>query len=61
MPHGLEKSDSSIVPEKPLNKHGDNKPCAEEVEGRGELMWNAEQNGMHRTQRRTSPKGNPLW
>lgn len=35
-----EESDSPIVPRKLLNKSGDNKPLAEAVEGRGELMEN---------------------
>jgi hypothetical protein len=49
---GQEKSDSPIVPEKPLNKHGDDKPCAEAVEERGGLVRNAERGGMYRTQSR---------
>jgi hypothetical protein len=35
MTNGYRESDSPIVSEKPLNKTGDNKPVAEEVERRG--------------------------
>lgn len=48
--HCQEKSDSPIVPEKPPNNHGDDKPCAEVVEERGGLVRNAKQNGMYQTQ-----------
>jgi hypothetical protein len=53
--YSREKSDSPIVPENPPNNHGDDKPCAEVVEERGGLMWNAKQGGMYRTQSRAFP------
>jgi group II intron reverse transcriptase/maturase len=55
--HGLEKSDSFIVPKNPSNKSGDNKPQAEMGEGRDEPMGNMEQDVMPRTQRRTKAQG----
>ncbi len=58
--YGQEKSDSPIVPEKPPNKHGDDKPCAEVVEERGELVWNAKQGGMRRTLSRASSRSKIL-
>ena len=39
--NGCRKSDSPIVSEKPLNKTGDNKPVAEEVEKRGLAKGNS--------------------
>jgi group II intron reverse transcriptase/maturase len=52
-----EESDSLIVPKKPLNKCGDNKPQAETVEGRRELVENTKQDGMRRTQSRIKAQG----
>jgi hypothetical protein len=51
--YDCEESDSLIVPKKLSNKCGDNKPQAEAVEGRGELMENTKQDDMLRTQSRT--------
>jgi hypothetical protein len=58
--YGQEKSDSPIVPGKPPNNQGDDKPCAEAVEGRGGLVWNAKQGGMYRTQSRASSRSKSL-
>ena len=52
MMHGHEKSDSSIVPEKPAN--GSGRAASEPVEGRGEAKGNAVQIGMRRTPSRAS-------
>ena len=47
MMHGREKSDSSIVAEKPANKP--ERPGAEPAERRGEAEGNAGQQSTHRT------------
>jgi group II intron reverse transcriptase/maturase len=52
MMHGREKSDSSIVPEKPTNKAG--RPAAEPVEGREGAEGNAARQSRRRTQSRES-------
>jgi RNA-directed DNA polymerase len=50
MMHGVEKSDSPIVPMKPANKAG--RPEAESVEGSGGIERNAGEQSMVRTQSR---------
>ena len=47
MMKGYRESDSFIVSEKPLNKIGDNKPMAEEVEKR--RLAESETGARHRT------------
>ncbi|MBU4037252.1 MAG: hypothetical protein KKA35_12565 [Proteobacteria bacterium] len=48
--NGYRKSDSLIVSKKPLNKTGDNKPVAEEVERRGLAERNPSKQNRNQTQ-----------
>ena len=52
MMHGPEKSDSLVIPKKPVNKAG--RSAAESVEGRSETKGNAELQSTVQTQSRVA-------
>ena len=57
--NGYRESDSLIVSEKPLNKTGDNKPVAEEVEKRGLAKGNSVERNKGRALNRGTLQSEP--